>query len=218
MCGTAPLHDAIRDRFAAAFGVPLQESYGTSELLLVAAQGHEDATRERDVGTMLPEVEARLRANSEGQTELVLKSPFAFAGYLTSQGIVPPESYEGFYGTGDVAEIADRRLKITGRIKDLIIRGGVNVAPAAVENALAGMEGVSDVAVIGVPHEFWGEAIVVCVESSADQERIAAEVRARCRERLGRMQQPDRIEIVQSFPRTVTGKVQKNKLRAMFVQ
>jgi acyl-CoA synthetase (AMP-forming)/AMP-acid ligase II len=119
--------------------------------------------------------------------------------------------------TGDIGEMADGRLRITGRLKDLIIRGGVNIAPVTLENVLAGLPGLEDVAVISMPHEFWGEAIVVCVQPSAgaDVKSLEQAVRVRCQEKLARSHYPDRIVILDRFPRAVTGKVQKNQLRTM---
>jgi long-chain acyl-CoA synthetase len=217
-CGTAPLHTGVRQSFRQTFGVPLQESYGTSELLLIAAQRRADADTTVDVGPLLRELAVRTRDNAEGQPELMVRSPFHYLGYITEAGTVPPDLDEGFMPTGDMGALVDGRLRITGRIKDLIIRGGVNIAPVTLENALAGLSGLEDVAVVSVPHEFWGEAIVVCVQPAPGTEATALEqaVRARCRERLARSHQPDRIVVIENFPRAVTGKVQKHQLRTMF--
>jgi acyl-CoA synthetase (AMP-forming)/AMP-acid ligase II len=116
-----------------------------------------------------------------------------------------------------MGEMEEGRLRITGRLKDLIIKGGVNIAPVTLENVLAGLPGLEDVAVISVPHEFWGEAIVVCVQpaAGADLKSLEQAVRTRCQERLARSHHPDRIVILERFPRAVTGKVQKNQLRTM---
>jgi long-chain acyl-CoA synthetase len=217
LCGTAPLHTGIRQAFRAAFGVALQESYGTSELLLISAQRRADADSTIDVGPLLPELAIRARANADGQPELTVRSPFAYLGYVTEQGVLPPDLDDGYMPTGDMGELAEGRLRITGRIKDLIIRGGVNIAPVTLENALAGLPGLEDVAVVSLPHEYWGEAIVVCVQPvpGADAAQLEQDVRARCRERLARSHQPDRIAILDRFPRAPTGKVQKHQLRSM---
>lgn len=216
-CGTAPLHIGVRQAFRQAFGVALQESYGTSELLLISAQRRGDADKTVDVGLPLPELALRERLNADAQPELLVRSPFAYRGYVTESGPIPPDLDDGFMPTGDMGELTDGRLRITGRIKDLIIRGGVNIAPVTLENALAGLPGLEDVAVVSVPHEFWGEAIVVCVQPIAGTDARALEqaVRARCQERLARSHHPDRIVMLERFPRAVTGKVQKNQLRTM---
>ena len=216
LCGTAPLHPNIRQQFHEIFGIPLQESYGTSELLLISAQDHASAaTLAEHVGAPLPEAELSFRADSEGRRELFLQSPFAMAGYLTEDGLTSPAAPDGAVPTGDIGEMRDRRLYITGRLKDLIIRGGVNIAPRTIENALGDIPDVKDVAVIGERHEFWGEAVVVCVEASAAADHMAIEtaVRERCRDRLARSHQPDRVAVLDAFPRGVSGKVQKHLLQ-----
>ena len=130
---------------------------------------------------------------------------------------MPPDLDDGYMPTGDMGEVSDGRLRITGRLKDLIIRGGVNIAPVTLENALAGLPGSKTWPSISLPHEFWGEAIVVCVQPSAgaDVKTLEQAVRNRCQERLARSHHPDRIVILERFPRAVTGKVQKNQLRTM---
>ena len=217
LCGTAPLHNGVRQAFRATFGAALQESYGTSELLLISAQRHADAETATDVGSLLPELAIRARPNADGQPELTVRSPFAYLGYVTEQGIVPADLDQGYMPTGDMGELFDGRLRITGRIKDLIIRGGVNIAPVTLENALAGLPGLEDVAVVSLPHEYWGESIIVCIQPvpGADAAQLEQDVRARCREKLARSHQPDRIAILDRFPRAPTGKVQKHQLRTM---
>jgi long-chain acyl-CoA synthetase len=219
LCGTAPLHPSVRRAFNEQFGAPLQESYGTSELLLVSAQSRARAElMSADVGMPLPELEVEFRNDTEGRDELVIRSPFAMLDYLTEDGPISTSDSNGFIPTGDAARLDDGILQITGRIKDLIIRGGVNISPRSVENVLGDIPGVEDVAVVGVPHEFWGEKLVACIQASAEVDRGAVEiaVRQRCRERLARSHQPDDIAILSKFPRSVTGKIQKHILQRTF--
>ncbi len=216
-CGTAPLHTGVRQSFRQTFGVALQESYGTSELMLISAQRRAEAATAIDVGVPLAELALSSRPNADGQPELMVRSPFAYLGYVTDGGIIPPDLDDGYMPTGDMGEMAAGRLRITGRLKDLIIRGGVNIAPVTLENILAGLPGLEDVAVVSLPHEFWGEAIVVCVQpaAGADVKSLEQAVRTRCQEKLARSHHPDRIVILDRFPRAATGKVQKNQLRTM---
>lgn len=215
-CGTAPLSANVRREFLTLFGVPLQESYGTSELLLVSAQSRDDALVLADsVGRPLPNLRVALRRDDEGRNELFIASPYAMLGYLTEDGISSPALSDSSFPTGDIAELEHGVLHITGRIKDLIIRGGINVSPRAVENAVQGLPGVKDVAVIGRPHDFWGEALVMCLEADGDVDDAALErlARERCHERLARAQRPDEIRVYKAFPRTAIGKIQKHLLR-----
>jgi long-chain acyl-CoA synthetase len=216
LCGTSPLHPNIRKIFDEQFGAPLQESYGTSELLLVSAQNRTQASLlNMDVGSVLPELEIAFRSDVDGRNELMIRSPFAMLGYLTEDGLVLASDADGFLPTGDAGRLDDGILRITGRIKDLIIRGGINISPRTVEDVLSDLPGIEDVAVIGIPHQFWGEKLVVCVQVSADvdQRTLTGAVRQRCRERLARSCQPDQIALLPKFPRSVTGKVQKHILQ-----
>ena len=214
-CGTAPLHPVVRRDFHDTFGQPLQESYGTSELLLVSVQDRKQAlVGAEHVGRPLVELELAFRPDEEGLKELFIRSPFEMRGYLTEKGCSSP-SRDGWMSTGDIGAVIDGNLHITGRIKDLIIRGGVNIAPRALEDAVGDVPGVLDVAVIGLPHEFWGESVVLCVEAAGDVESSALEtaIRQRCRKAVARSHQPDRIVVLRSFPRAVTDKVQKHLLK-----
>lgn len=162
LCATAPLHDAVRDGFREMFGVPLQESYGTSELMLLTAQSREDAAVRQDVGFPLPGIDIEFVDDGDGNAEIAVRSPNRYLGYLTADGVLDVETHgDGFVWTGDAGRFLNGRLQITGRLKELIIRGGVNVSPVAIENALGSLPGASDVTVIGLPHPFWGESIVV---------------------------------------------------------
>lgn len=213
-CGTAPLHDALRSDFLTRFGRPLQESYGTSEQLLLSAQSPEDALVRRDVGSVLDTADLDFVESEPGIREIVVGS--RHLGYLTAEGIVPPVTdAHGRTGTGDAGRLVDGRLEITGRLKDLIIRGGINVSPVAVENALADIDGVCDVAVVGLPHAFWGEIIVACLEVApgTDEQAVVAMAMNRARERLAKAFQPDRVVAMPAFPRATTGKIQKRLLR-----
>jgi acyl-CoA synthetase (AMP-forming)/AMP-acid ligase II len=206
----------VRHIFYQQFGTALQDSYGTSELLLVSAQDRAQAAlMSMNVGSVLPELEIAFRTDADGRDELMIRSPFVMLDYLTENGLVSATDVDGFMPTGDAGQFNGGNLKITSRIKDLIIRGGINISPRAVEDVLSDLPGIEDVAVIGIPHQFWGEKLVVCVQVSAevDQGTLTGAVRQRCRERLARSCQPDEIAVLPTFPRSVTGKVQKHILQ-----
>lgn len=219
-CGTAPLSPTVRTSFRAAFGCPLQESYGMSEVLFVSAQTREEAEKTCNVGRLLPGVSVSLRAIREGgRDELVVHTPFALAGYLLEQGEGSPLLEDGGMPSGDVGHMEnDGTLVITGRLKDLIIRGGLNVSPITIENVLVREAGVLEAAVIGAPHDFWGEAIVACVvaEASLDSATLLASLQKRCVSELGEGMRPDRFVFRKTLPRASTGKVQKHLLAKEF--
>jgi long-chain acyl-CoA synthetase len=215
-CGTAPLPIAVRQAFRATFGCPLQESYGMSEVLLVSAQTWAEANTRTGVGHLLPRVRATFSAVPErGEPELVIHTPYALTGYLLEDGETSPLLADGGMPSGDVGRMEGDALVITGRLKDLIIRGGLNVSPVAVEDVLLREHGVLAAAVVGLPNDFWGESIVACLvaEAGADVDTLQADLHRRCTKELGEGMRPDRYVWLDALPRASTGKVQKHVLR-----
>ncbi|HEV7709643.1 MAG TPA: AMP-binding protein, partial [Asanoa sp.] len=122
--------------------------------------------------------------------------------------------------TGDLASMsADGYVNIVGRIKDLIIRGGENVYPREVEEFLYRHPKVSDVQVIGVPDEKYGEAVMACVTLRDPEENLTLdEVRAFCQGQLAHYKVPRYVRVVESFPMTISGKVRKVEMREWAVR
>ena len=221
LCGGAQVPPALirrcRTEFPNTFVTPL---WGMTEGgLTTCVDGSTDRQVETTVGVGLPGLELRIldagmRLRHSGAGELAMRGPGVFNGYFGQ-----PELYaghlvgEGFFRTGDLARIdADGYVSITGRVKDLIIRGAVNISPVATENAIAAHPGVSGVAVIGWPDERLGERICAVVRATAplDLDQLVAF----CADRgLSRRYWPERLELVDRFPRTAAGKIRKPELR-----
>jgi malonyl-CoA/methylmalonyl-CoA synthetase len=124
---------------------------------------------------------------------------------------------DGFFITGDLGKIDPRGyVHIIGRGKDLVISGGFNVYPKEVENEIDAIPGVTESAVIGVPHEKWGEAVTAVVVlkpgATASEEELCAPVAAR----KGSFQTPKQVEFVEAIPQTAVGKPDKKALRLRF--
>ena len=92
-----------------------------------------------------------------------IKSPNIMKGYVTKDGMTLPVDNKGFMPTGDIAKIIDGNLIVSGRVKDVIIKGSENIFPVIIENEISPLGGVKEVAVVGVLHEFWGETIIGCI-------------------------------------------------------
>lgn len=226
--GTAPLPATTKRVFEEAFGVEALESYGMTEVMFVSCNSVRFRRKAGSVGRLLALVEAESRDPSGrslpvGQEgELWIRSPQAMVGYLdpdTSQSVQPLA--DGWLATGDVGRVdADGDLFITGRLKDMIIRGGANVSPRAVEEVLLTCPGIRDAAVIGIPHAFWGEEViaVLLLQPGMALDQVQAHAQTRCRAELPTDAVPARFVVQTEFPRTSTGKVQKSQLRESLQQ
>jgi long-chain acyl-CoA synthetase len=215
-CATAPLPEATRKAFYEVFGSPLQESYGMSEVLLVAAQTREEAKCVASVGRLLPGVKISYRNVTDLCTEeLVIHTPWALKGYLLEDRELSPLLNDGGMPSGDQCSVEGLQLVITGRLKDLIIRGGLNVSPIAVEEVILREDGVEEVAVVGLPHDFWGEIIVACMVAKRDEDLpiLLEAIQSRCTLELVEGMRPDRYIWLENLPHASTGKVQKHVLR-----
>jgi fatty-acyl-CoA synthase len=121
---------------------------------------------------------------------------------------------DGWLHLGDLGAMDERGMvRLTGRLKDLIIRGGENIAPAEVENCLVTHPAVLEASVIGMPDERWGEVVVAVVRLRSPLPDAAAELIEHARAGLAKFKVPSRVVVVDEFPMTPSGKVQKFRLR-----
>jgi malonyl-CoA/methylmalonyl-CoA synthetase len=124
---------------------------------------------------------------------------------------------DGFFMTGDMGTIGtDGYLRIVGRGKDLIITGGLNVYPREIEALLDEVPGVEESAVVGLPHEDFGEAVTACVIAREGAALTEGQVQEALHGRLARFKQPKRVLFLKALPRNTMGKVQKAALRAEY--
>ena len=161
-----------------------------------------------DEGRILPPGEAG---------EICVRGDLVMKGYYKAPDKTAETVVDGWLHTGDVGFLdAEGFLHITDRKKDVIITGGFNVYPSEVEQIIWRHPAVQDCAVIGVPHEDWGEAVTAVVELNPGAELIEAELIAYCRERLGGIKTPKSVVFADSLPRSANGKVLKKILREPF--
>jgi O-succinylbenzoic acid--CoA ligase len=141
---------------------------------------------------------------------IALRGPMLLRAYRDG---VDPKDVDGWLTTGDIGEWDGRRLVVHGRAGELIISGGENVWPAAVERVLEGVAGVSEVAVVGRPDPEWGERVVaVVVPHDAARPPTLDALRAAVKEQLGAWAAPKELELVTALPRTALGKVARANL------
>lgn len=154
-----------------------------------------------------------------GETgELLVSSETLFAGYFNRPRETAEALRAGWLHTGDVGRVdAAGYVYITDRLKDMVVTGGMNVYPAEVERALAGMPGVTDVAVFGVPSERWGETVVAAIVPAPGAGITVEAVVERARERIASYKKPTDVMLVDDLPRNAALKVRKPVLRESYL-
>ncbi len=149
--------------------------------------------------------------------EIVVRGPLVMQGYYRNPEATEEVSRFGWHHTGDIGICdEDGWFYVVDRKKDMIISGGFNIYPAEVEDALLAHPAVAQCAVIGVPHEKWGEEVIAFVETRGDAEFDAAAVIAFARDRIGPIKAPKRVERVDALPRTNAGKISRAEVRKPF--
>ncbi|HEY6712832.1 MAG TPA: AMP-binding protein, partial [Rubrobacter sp.] len=141
-----------------------------------------------------------------------------FVGYLKKPQLNSIDK-DGWFDTGDLARIdKDGYIRIVGRTKDVIIRGGENVYPREIEEFLYTYPEVSDVQVYGVPDEKYGEKVAAAVKLREDSELTAEDIKDYCRENIAYYKVPEYVDFVEEYPMTASGKIQKYRLRETAVE
>ncbi len=180
--------------------------------------------RVKTVGKLMPHVEGKIIDPETGKIQPVnVPGEFCSRGYNTMKGYykMPEETKEavdkdGWLHSGDIAAVDENGYyRITGRIKDMIIRGGENIYPKEIEEFLYTHPAISDVQVIGVPSEEYGEQIMACIILKKDASLTEDEVRDYVKANLARHKIPKYVKFMDGFPVTASGKIQKYKLREM---
>ena len=205
-------------------------AYGQTESSPVITQTRTEdplELRVSTVGRALPETEVRIVGVDGGedcgpgeQGELLTR------GYLVMRGYYKMEDKtaeviddDGWLHTGDLAVMdEDGYVRITGRAKDMIIRGGENVYPREIEEFLYTHPDISDVQVYGVPDEKYGEQVAAAVKKRPDSDLTEEDVKEFCRKNIARYKVPFYVDFVEEYPMTASGKIQKYKLREAAVE
>ncbi len=220
--GGAPLLPALRDRVEKTFGVTILEGYGCTESSAVIAASTVTQNRPGSVGKPLPHAEVVIRdplgqplpAGEEG--EICVRGPGVMLGYWNDPAQTARTVVDGWLHTGDVGRLdEDGYLYVVDRVKDLIIRGGFNVFPRDVEDALLEHHAVAAAAVVGRPDEKSGEEVVAVVALHPGATATPEELMAFARARLARYKYPREVLVVDHVPLTSVGKTDRKTVRAM---
>ncbi|MFZ2014259.1 MAG: AMP-binding protein [Nocardioides sp.] len=223
LSGSAPLSAELIEQFAGATGVPVHQGYGLTEASpIVTSTLCSTEPRVGSVGAALPGIEIKLldelghEPDGDDPGEIWIRGANMFSGYWPDGDGGPDE--DGWWGTGDVGFLDEwGNLFLVDRLKELVIVSGFNVYPIEVEDVIRELPVVAETAVIGIADDATGEAVVAYVRPTdgADPAAVADAVREHCAVRLARFKRPSRVEVVDELPLTVTGKVQKGRLRGM---
>lgn len=225
--GSAPLSPALAERIRAAAGELPLERYGTTESGLNLSNVYGGPRRAGSVGLPLPGTEVRLVDDEgvpvdDGQDgEIVLRGPQVFAGYRGAPDAARSSFFDGgWFRTGDIGcrDPHDGFVSITGRSKEVIISGGMNVYPREVELALEESPAVERAAVVGVPSERWGEEVVAAVVAAAGARVNGDELMELASERLAPYKRPKRIVVVDELPLNPMGKLVRADVARLVAQ
>ncbi len=222
--GGAPLPVEVRTRFEALTGCKLVEGYGLTEASpVVTCNPVDGVVKAGSIGLALPDTtlsirtpvtcEAEMATGEKG--EVCVKGPQVMRGYWKRPGETAEQFHAGWLRTGDIGyRDEDGYVFLVDRIKDIIICGGYNVYPRAIEEALNHHPAVEEVTVIGVPDKYRGQAPKAFVKLRAGQSATPDDLHAFLGDWLSKIEMPREIEIRDALPKTMVGKLSKKELVA----
>jgi long-chain acyl-CoA synthetase len=212
---------STQERFQSLFGIPLREAYGMTETggSIVNPEG---AVRSGSLGKAIDGVQVRLvdgegRDVAEGQTgEIIVQTPACFTGYWDNPAATADAVRDGWLYSGDRGHRdAQGYIWFDGRKKETIVRGGYNISPQEVEEAMYEHPAVLEVAVIGLPDPVYGERVVAYVTLRDGPPIDEQELKEHTGERLAELKVPEKIVFVPSLPKGITGKIQRRLLKEL---
>ncbi|MEO8814778.1 MAG: long-chain fatty acid--CoA ligase [Mycobacterium sp.] len=226
VCGGAPVPEPLILRYGER-GIPFAQGYGLTETapLALVLRTDEVAVKVGAAGhRVLPLSDVRLVDADNHPVppgtrgEICVRGPQVMAGYWRNpQATAAVIDGDGWFHTGDIGQADDDGyIWVVDRVKDMVISGGENVYPAEVEDVLYGHPAIAEVAVLGTPHEKWGEAVTAVVVLRGDTTLTLEQLREFARGKLAVFKIPLRLEFIDELPRTQSGKVVKYQLRELF--
>ncbi|MGB8744331.1 MAG: class I adenylate-forming enzyme family protein [Xanthobacteraceae bacterium] len=213
----------LNREFESHFGVPLLDGYGITETSTMVTMNWPTGSRVMgSCGIPVPGLAVRI-VDLKGEDvapgregELIVHGPNVMPGYHNKPEETQKALHNGWYHTGDLAKSDDNGfLTITGRLKELIIRGGQNIAPAEIEEVVNTFAAVLDCAVVGVPHEHLGEVPALFVVPRPGRTLESEALLAHCRAQLSAYKVPHSVQVIGEIPRTGSGKIIRYKLREL---
>ena len=224
--GSAPLSSEVHLDFKKITGLDILERYGMTETNMITSNPYEGERKSGTVGFPLPDVTVRIRDIETGILlkngsvgSIEVKGPNVFTGYWKMEERAKVDFHDdGFFITGDLGFFDSAGyLNISGRDKDLIISGGLNVYPAEVERVMDALPQVGESALIGIPHPDFGEGVTAVITLRNGHATVNEQnLRNRIRNQLASFKVPLKIIVKDQLPKNAMGKIQKNLLRTEF--
>lgn len=201
-------------------------AYGMTETSPVSCQTNEHTPLEKQVSTVglvQPNLEVKIVDTDTGEVvpigetgELLTRGYSVMRGYWGSRFKTKEAIQDGWMHTGDLATMdEDGYIKIVGRSKDMVIRGGENIYPVEIENYLYRHPKIRDVQVVGVPDDHYGEVLAAWIIPKKDETLTEEEVKQFCKDHIAHYKVPKYYRFVEEYPMTITGKIQKFKIVEM---
>lgn len=224
LVGTAPLPASLKKAFEKEFNLFFFENYGLTETFFITTNAPEILFKEGSVGKPLEGCKIIIKSPSGSvckpleEGEIFVKTEYLTPGYYSKNGITAVKKEDGCFVTGDVGKVDESGyLFITGRKKDLIIKGGVNISPRAIEEVLHRYEPVMEAAVIGMESESYGEDVIAVIRLKDQFKKTYDESRLVefCEKNLSKIQKPRKFIIIDEMPKSSSGKIQKEKLKTL---
>lgn len=224
VCGAAPASTELLISFESRFGFPLIEGYGLSEGTCGSCINPICGVRKAGTVGLPFEGQTIAIADREGKHlpqgevgEVLIQGANVMKGYLNRPEETAKTIVNGWLHTGDVGRLdEDGYLSIVGRWKEMIIRGGENIYPKEIEDALAEHPAVLEAAVIGAPDPTFGEIVVAYVAARPNQELTQAMLAQHATDRLTRYKRPAHLVLIEGLPKNAVGKIDKLKLKALW--
>ena len=218
---SAPISEHDIARFQAYSGASLISNYGLTEIPGAAVERADTQHHPGSVGQLSPGFEALARDDDgtplpPGKTgEITLRGPTLMAGYLGDREQTARRVRGGWIYTQDVGHVdAEGRIFLSGRMSDMIIRGGLNISPLEIEAVLSAHDAVAEAAVVGAPDRVLGQVVVACIVPSpaADRSTIFDALTTHCRQFLSAPKVPAAIHLLDALPRNAGGKIVRKEL------
>jgi acyl-CoA synthetase (AMP-forming)/AMP-acid ligase II len=214
----------MMDKMERVFGVPVLEAYGMTEA------SHQMSSNPvpplaRKPGSVGPGTGVKIGIMDEAgnllpqgeRGEVVIQGPNVVSGYENNPEANEKSYTHGWFRTGDQGYLdEDGYLMLTGRLKEMINRGGEKIGPREIDEVLLSHPAVAEAVAFGVPHAAWGEEVAAAIVLKEDTPATDTEILAFCKERLAEFKCPKKIYITTAIPRTATGKIQRGAVAKAF--